>query len=723
MQQLIPNQANAHVPVNENFATLGWASVYGNDPGASSGLHRGYFGIGSARGDGTFIEDARWGGFDVTAVDHTFGANLTTYVCVDLTDGTLDFSTTDTNYLDSVNFAKVETVVTGASSVTSVVDDRGGPGGVWGGAGGGPTLGTAAALDVDTDGTLAANSDALIATQKAVKTAIAAAISNLLGGAPGSLDTLDELAAALADDANFATTVVGLLSNKAPLASPALSGTPTVPTAAPGTNTTQAASTAFVAAAVTLGASPFTGGTLTSAINEAPTVTIASSTTPAIGAAAGNTISITGTTTITGFDTIAAGARRLLVFAGALTFTHNATSLILPGAANITTAAGDTAELVSIGAGNWRCVTYSKASGAAVAGGGGLVSLTEALNTASPNATNNAVSLTVSGGSAINDLALVPKGTGALIGAVPDATLTGGDKRGLRAVDWQLVRGATNQVASGTSSVIGGGTGNRVVASFAVIAGGSSNDITNTTTQYSSIGGGATNSISGTGTHATIGGGSANSMSSSGVGNTIGGGNTNSITGTASQSVISGGSQNTVSGIAAAIVGGERNSAAGNYSVAMGFRAGTRAVTGMVAHSAQHFSTTGDAQYERYVMSRQSTSATPVTLTATQGAASASNQPLLPTNSSMSFTGVVHGRNGTTSSAGWQISGTIKNVSGTVSLVGTPTVTSIGADAGAAAWAVAVAADNTNKCLQINVTGAAATTINWVAFVESAFVI
>lgn len=36
----------------------------------------------------------------------------------------------------------------------------------------------------------------------------------------------------------------------APLLSPALTGTPTVPTAAPGTNTTQAASTAFVAAAI-----------------------------------------------------------------------------------------------------------------------------------------------------------------------------------------------------------------------------------------------------------------------------------------------------------------------------------------------------------------------------------------------------------------------------------------------------------------------------------------
>lgn len=110
----------------------------------------------------------------------------------------------------------------------------------------------------------------------------------------------------------------------------------------------------------------FTGGTLTSALNYAPTVTIASSTTPAIGAAAGNYISITGTTTITGFDTIAAGATRILAFAGILTLTHNGTSLILPTAANITTAAGDVAEFVSLGSGNWRCTNYERASGQAL---------------------------------------------------------------------------------------------------------------------------------------------------------------------------------------------------------------------------------------------------------------------------------------------------------------------------------------------------------------------
>lgn len=111
-----------------------------------------------------------------------------------------------------------------------------------------------------------------------------------------------------------------------------------------------------------------TGGTLTGALNDALTVTIASAGAVNIGAAAGNTISVTGSTTITAFDTIASGAMRRVVFAAALILTHNATSLILPGAASITTAAGDAAEFLSLGAGNWRCTSYQRASGAAIAG-------------------------------------------------------------------------------------------------------------------------------------------------------------------------------------------------------------------------------------------------------------------------------------------------------------------------------------------------------------------
>lgn len=119
-------------------------------------------------------------------------------------------------------------------------------------------------------------------------------------------------------------------------------------------------------------AGTFTGGTLTSALNEAPAATIASASTVNIGAASANTINVTGTTTITAFDSIADGAARRVVFSGALTLTYNATSLILPTAASIVTAAGDSAEFLSLGSGNWKCVQYLRADGTAVGTSGGI---------------------------------------------------------------------------------------------------------------------------------------------------------------------------------------------------------------------------------------------------------------------------------------------------------------------------------------------------------------
>lgn len=90
---------------------------------------------------------------------------------------------------------------------------------------------------------------------------------------------------------------------------------------------------------------------------------IASAGTTDIGAVSGLSHTITGTTTITNLGTVSAGIWKVLTFAGVLTLTHNGTSLILPGAANITTAAGDVAVVQSLGSGNWKCWMYQRASG------------------------------------------------------------------------------------------------------------------------------------------------------------------------------------------------------------------------------------------------------------------------------------------------------------------------------------------------------------------------
>lgn len=98
-------------------------------------------------------------------------------------------------------------------------------------------------------------------------------------------------------------------------------------------------------------------------LNELKGADIASASSIDIGAATGNIIDITGTTTITALGTVQAGTKRTLQFDGALTLTYNATSLILPTNANITTAAGDVAEFVSLGSGNWICTHYQKDTG------------------------------------------------------------------------------------------------------------------------------------------------------------------------------------------------------------------------------------------------------------------------------------------------------------------------------------------------------------------------
>lgn len=107
---------------------------------------------------------------------------------------------------------------------------------------------------------------------------------------------------------------------------------------------------------------------MSGAIDFAPQVTLASAATMNIGAAAANSIVVTGTTAITSLGTAAAGVSRSVRFAAALTLTHNAKSLILPGAANITTAAGDVAVFESLGGGNWICTAYLTANGKPLAG-------------------------------------------------------------------------------------------------------------------------------------------------------------------------------------------------------------------------------------------------------------------------------------------------------------------------------------------------------------------
>ncbi len=105
------------------------------------------------------------------------------------------------------------------------------------------------------------------------------------------------------------------------------------------------------------------GWTDANALISANEVSVASAATCDLGAAGSLFVAVTGSTTITSFG---AGANLLrhVRFAGALTLTHNATSLILLGGASRVTAAGDCALYSSDGAGNWRERFYQAAASA-----------------------------------------------------------------------------------------------------------------------------------------------------------------------------------------------------------------------------------------------------------------------------------------------------------------------------------------------------------------------
>lgn len=338
----------------------------------------------------------------------------------------------------------------------------------------------------------------------------------------------------------------------------------------------------------------------------------------------------------------------------------------------------------------------------AAATGTTLTHFTEAVSTAAPNATVPVVSFTATNAATDVDMALKPKGAGALTAHIADNTSTGGNKRGQYAVDLQTLRTANSQVASSSASGILSGSGNTASASFSVVSGGLSNAATSG--NYGAIGGGQSNAAgSGGATHASVMGGFANSASGT-------------------YSAVLGGGSNVASGQASAVVGGESNTASGQNSwIPGGLRATTRGLYGVGAQASGRFSADGDAQRGKYLARRATTDATTTELSLDGGSPGAATRIVLPNNHAYSFRGRIVGRSSTGDVAVWNIDGLIKrgaNAAATA-LVGTPTATMTFNDGGASAWTITITADTTNGALKIEVTGAAATTIHWLADIET----
>lgn len=361
---------------------------------------------------------------------------------------------------------------------------------------------------------------------------------------------------------------------------------------------------------------------------------------------------------------------------------------------------GGTLVKTTLTAGSGISITNGAGSITIAATGTGLTNWTEGVNTSAPNATVPVVSFTATNAATNVDAAIVPKGTGALTAAIADSTATGGNKRGNYSVDWQTSRAAAAQVASGIDSVISGGSANTASGNYSAVSGG----LTNTAGGiYSVVAGGQSNTASTQ--HSAILGGISNSVTVSSHGSILGG------------------STNSVTGVYSAVTGGFTNTADANNSVVLGGAYGTtRASTSLVHAQNPIASTAGMSQFRRFVLGRQTTDATATVLASNSSAAATSNQINLPANSAYYFKGfVVANVTSGGSTKGWFIEGVIKrgSLASSTALVGTPTVTSNYADAGASTWAVAVTADTTLGAVTITVTGQASTTIRWVANVET----
>ena len=200
-----------------------------------------------------------------------------------------------------------------------------------------------------------------LATARTVQTNLGSTASASFNGSdnitPGVTGTLP-----VSNGGTGATTLTGLVKGNGTSAmSVAVAGTDYV---VPSGSITGNASTATtLQTARTISGVSFNGSANID-IEDRLGTAIASAATTTIGTRGlGDYIHITGTTTITSFGTAAAaGVRRTLIFDGALTLTHNATSLICPGAANIVTIAGTIIEVVAETTANWRVASITHPS-------------------------------------------------------------------------------------------------------------------------------------------------------------------------------------------------------------------------------------------------------------------------------------------------------------------------------------------------------------------------
>ena len=288
-----------------------------------------------------------------------------------------------------------------------------------------------------------------------------------------------------------------------------------------------------------------------------------------------------------------------------------------------------------------------------------------------------------------SSIVITPKGTGAfIVGPKPDGSATGGGVRGANALDFQRLRSSSSQIASGARSVILSGNGNTASNTSSTVLNGDNNTASNL---YASVLSGQSNTASG---------------------------NASAVTGTA----------NTASSADSAVIGGNFNTASAASSAVLG---GVFAISnriGQITQANGRFTTAGDAQRGTVVMRRQTTDATPALLSldgaAPTGATITTSTHFILLNNQTCSIGI---RIIARSTAGADHARFLREIVISRDANAASTVIeneeTIGTDfktAGASGWGIAITAlaTATEGGLLITVTGAASTTINWVAFLE-----
>ena len=150
-------------------------------------------------------------------------------------------------------------------------------------------------------------------------------------------------------------------------------------------------------------------------------------------------------------------------------------------------------------------------------------------------------------------------------------------------------------------------------------------------------------------------------------------------------------------------------------SIALGAYSSTKGIKGRIAFSG----VSSNYQQGTFVLAQQTADATPSVLTYNTTAASTDNQVILPNKSAFAFSGTIVARQQDpgTACAAWKIEGLIRREgsAGTTVLVNSATTVLDNTPA----WGMALTADTTNGGLKIEVTGAAATNIRWVATINT----